>query len=93
MQKQFPISVAKNKLPAIVHNVEHGKAVQFTRHGKPVAVLVSFLQYQELTKQKKGFWSALNDFKKSFHEKEDAIKDGDFAGLRDPDQGRDVIFK
>ncbi len=66
MQKQYSISVAKNKLPTIIHSVEDGSAVELTRHGKPVAVLVSFAQYQGLVNQKKDFWTALTSFKKGF---------------------------
>jgi len=38
MQKQYSIAEAKNKLPAIIHDVEEGSIVQFTRRGRPVAV-------------------------------------------------------
>ena len=92
MQKQYPISVAKNRLPAIIHSVEDGSAVQLTRHDKPVAVLVSFVQYQGLVNQKKDFWAALTYFKRSSQKEEPLIEDRDFEGLRDENQGRDVDF-
>ncbi len=92
MQKQYPISVAKNKLPTIIHSVEDGSAVQLTRHDKPVAVLVSFVQYQGLVNQKKDFWAALTYFKRSSRKEEPLIEDRDFDGLRDENQGRDVDF-
>ena len=92
MQEQYPISIAKNHLPKIIHSVEDGSAVQLTRHGKPVAVLVSYVQYQGLLKQKKDFWEALTYFKKSFRQEEPLIEDRDFDGLRDENQGRNVDF-
>ena len=92
MQKQYPISVAKNKLPSIIHNVEDGSPIQLTRHGKPVAVLVSFAQYQGLVNQKKDFWTALTYFKKGFQEGEPLVEEQDFDGLRDESRGRDVNF-
>jgi len=92
MQKQYPISIAKNKLPKIVHSVEDGSAVQLTRHGKPVAVLVSFAQYQGHVIQKKVFWAALTYFKKISRKEEPLIEDLDFDGLRDENQGRGVDF-
>lgn len=92
MQKQFSISVAKNKLPAIIHSVEDGTAVQLTRHGKPVAVLVSFVQYQGLVNQKKDFWAALTYFKERTKKEEPFLDDLAFNGLRDETQGRDVDF-
>jgi len=93
MQEQYPISIAKNNLPKIIHSVEDGSAVQLTRHGKPVAVLVSFVQYQGLVKQKKDFWTALTYFKKSSRKEEPLIEDRDFNGLRDENQGRDVVSR
>lgn len=92
MQKQYSISVAKNKLPAIIHNVEDGSAIQLTRHGKPVAVLVSFAQYQGLVNQKKDFWTALTSFKKGFPKGEPLFEEQDFDGLRDESRGRNVDF-
>jgi prevent-host-death family protein len=92
MQKQYSISVAKNKLPTIIHSVEDGSAVELTRHGKPVAVLVSFVQYQGIVNKNKDFWTALTYFKKSFQKEEPLIEDRDFDGLRDGNQGRDVDF-
>jgi prevent-host-death family protein len=41
MTRQVSIAEAKNRLPAIVHQVEKGSGVQLTRYGKPVAVLLS----------------------------------------------------
>lgn len=92
MQKQYSISAAKNKLPAIIHNVEDGSTIQLTRHGKPVAVLVSFAQYQGLVNQKKDFWTALTYFKKYSQKGEPLIKDQEFDGLRDDTPGRDIDF-
>ncbi|MCK5684327.1 type II toxin-antitoxin system prevent-host-death family antitoxin [bacterium] len=60
MQKQFPVSRAENNSSAIIQDVEHGSEVQFTKYGKPVAVLVSYAQYQGLIHQKNDFWSALS---------------------------------
>ena len=92
MHKQYSISVAKNNLPTIIHSVEDGTAVQLTRHGKPVAVLVSFVQYQRLVNQKKDFWSALTYFKERTRKEELLLDDLTFSGLRDENQGRDVDF-
>lgn len=36
-----PIFDVKNRLPYFIHLVESGETVQITRHGKPVARLVS----------------------------------------------------
>ncbi len=90
MKKQFSISEAKNRLPAIIHEVENGPAVQLTRHGKPVVVILSASQYQLLVYKKKDFWSALSNFKENFQDSEFKIEDADFDNLRDPSDGREV---
>jgi prevent-host-death family protein len=89
MQKQYPIAEAKNKLPSIVHDVEEGSIVQFTRRGRPVAVLLSLDDYERLSRQKNGFWAALQAFRSSMLQYGDVvIDDSDFKGLRDTDPGR-----
>ncbi len=65
MDKQFSISDAKNRLPALVHDIEHGPAVQLTRHGKPVAVILSISQYKKLISPPKNFWATLSAFRES----------------------------
>jgi len=42
------IAEAKNQLPRIVQQAETGDPVHITRHGKPVAVLVSEAEYERL---------------------------------------------
>ena len=37
----FPIFDVKNRLPYFIHLVEGGETVQITRHGKPVARIIS----------------------------------------------------
>ena len=48
------ISTLKNHLPEIVHKAEQGEDIQITRHGKPVAVIVSLEKYQELLSARSG---------------------------------------
>ena len=88
MAKQFSIAEAKSKLPAIIHSVEDGPCVQVTRHGKPVAVLLSIREYELLVLKKKGFWSALIKFRSAMEKESIQIADADFEGLRDTSFGR-----
>ncbi len=89
MAKQFSIAEAKSKLPAIIHSVEDGPYVQLTRHGKPVAVLLSIREYELLVLRKKGFWRALMKFRSAMEEEGIQIADADFEGLRDTSFGRE----
>jgi len=65
MHKQFSISETKNKLPALVHDIEKGSTIQLTRHGKPVAVLLSITKYNRLIQPQKQFWAQLVGFRRS----------------------------
>ena len=55
MEKKYTIAEAKSKLPAIIHTVEDGPSIKLTRHGKPVAVLLSIREYEQLAKKKRAF--------------------------------------
>lgn len=89
MEKQYSIAEAKSKLPAIIHGVEEGPLVKLTRHGKPVAVLLSIREYEQLSLKKKGFWNALTEFRKTVKKEDIKITDADFASLRDISIGRE----
>ena len=88
METQYTISEAKNRLPSIVHSVERGPSVKLTRRGRPVAVLLSIKEYENLLHKNIGFWNALTDFRKQVAEL--GISDKDFVGLRDRSSGRTV---
>ena len=46
--KESSIRDAKTKLTSLIHEAESGQAIRLTRHGKPVAVLVSNAEYENL---------------------------------------------
>jgi len=88
MSEQYTIAEAKNKLPSIVHSVESGPPVQLTRHGRPVAVLLSTKAYARLNRKKEGFWRSFKAFCKAAEKEDIQITDKDFAELRDSTSGR-----
>ncbi len=90
MGVQYTIAEAKDKLPSIIHSVENGSPVTLTRHGRPVAVLLSVSQYEKLSSGKKGYWEALEAFRGRMKSEDIQISDIDFEGLRDDSRGRDV---
>jgi prevent-host-death family protein len=93
MYKQFSISDAKNRLPAIVHAIENGPAVQLTRHGKPVAVLISISKYNRLTNTPKNFWTKLNAFRESIDASTLLSSNDIFFNNRDNSPGREINFE
>ncbi|MFA7462808.1 MAG: type II toxin-antitoxin system Phd/YefM family antitoxin [Anaerovoracaceae bacterium] len=90
MQKQFSIAEAKNRLPTIIHYVEKGPSVELTRRGKPVAVLLSVQEYERLSREYTGFWSAISEFRRKIEDEGAEITDRDFTELRDRSAGREV---
>lgn len=88
MEHQYSISEAKNRLTAIIHGIEPGKPAHLTRHGKPVAVLLSIAEYEALKqRQEPSFWDTLMEFRKSWAGDETC-----FDNLRDDSQGRYFHF-
>ena len=70
---------------------ESGKAVELTRRGEPVAVLIGRRQYERLTMKYRGFSDAFGDFAREFDLVELAIDPDElFARARDEIHGREV---
>lgn len=93
MPKQQSIAQARNNLPSLVREAESGQAVELTRRGEPVAVLIGRQQYAQLTSRHRRFSEAYRDFTQDVNLEELAIDPGEvFAGLRDRTLGRDIAL-
>jgi len=91
MSKSYSIVEAKNHFTELVHAVEHESAIQLTRRGKPVAVLLSTREYERLRKGKVDFWEAYLAFRERYNLAELALDvDTLFADVRDRSLGREV---
>jgi prevent-host-death family protein len=89
---EYPIVEAKDQLPRLIREAEAGNPVMVTRHGKPAAVLLSAVRYEQLTAHQKDFLGAVQEFKAQYRVAED-LGDvfGDvFGDVRDASIGRDV---
>jgi len=89
MSKRFSIAEARDQFTSIVRDVEKTPAVEITRRGKPVAVLLSWREYQRLTSDKK-FWERYSSFRKQFDLARLEIEPQVFEGVRDPSPGRQI---
>ena len=58
---QVSIAEAKNTLTRLIYEAERGEVIHITRHGKPVAVLLSEEAYEHLKsrEQQTDFWQAI----------------------------------
>lgn len=91
MLKQYSIASARNHLPAIVHAVESGPAVELTRRGKPIAVLVSVEEYKRMRPDKPDLWEALSRFREDTDL--DALQAAEvWTDVRDRSVGREPEF-
>jgi prevent-host-death family protein len=91
MSDKHSIAEARTNLPRLVREAESGKAVELTRHGEPVAVLIGRRQYERLTGRYRSFSDAYADFTQSVDLIELEIDPDELlADARDESRGRDV---
>ncbi|MCK5156591.1 MAG: type II toxin-antitoxin system Phd/YefM family antitoxin [Spirochaetales bacterium] len=86
---------AKNKFTHIVREAEKGEAVELTRHGKPVAVLVGMDRYVELKRDARSFSRVFDEFQTEWSIELEGTGDAEkdpFKNLRPKDSGRDVFL-
>ncbi len=91
MSDRHSISEARSNLPKLLREAEGGKAVELTRRGEPVAVLVGCRQYERLIGRHRSFFDAFEEFKNDVDLAELAIDPDELlAGTRDDTRGRDA---
>lgn len=57
---------ARNSFSSLVKIAEGGEPVELTRHEKPVAVIISYDEYEKLTKPKESFVEKIAKLKEKF---------------------------
>jgi prevent-host-death family protein len=91
MNEQHSIAEAISNLEDLVQKAEEGEAVELTREGERVAVLIGSREYERLTGQpRKTFAEALEEFRRSADFAAIGDPDEIWGNVRDPDPGRDV---
>jgi len=82
MMTKATISHLKNHLPEIVHDVEKGQDIHITRHGKPVAVIVSIDRYSRAFSSGKGIFNAYLNWR-TLHPEARGFTDEEVDNMRD----------
>jgi len=91
MDEQHSIAEARSQLPRLVREAESGKAVELTRRGEGVAVLIGRQQYERLVARSRRFSEAWDAFTREFDLQELQIDPEEvFAGVREQSPGRDA---
>lgn len=89
MSSRYSIAEARDRFTALLREVENVPAVEITRRGEPVAVLISWREYQRLTSEAK-FWDRYAAFRELYDLEGLGIEPDVFEGVRDPSPGRQV---
>jgi prevent-host-death family protein len=90
MVQSYSIAEARANLPTLIDEVEGGGAVELTRRGKAVAIMISVNEYQRLRSKRTGFQDAYQKLLKK-HSLAEVGLERDFARkLRDRSPGRKV---
>jgi prevent-host-death family protein len=80
--QRYSLAEAKNRLTAIVRDVENRALVELTRRGKPVAVILSIEEYRQLTEGSRSFIDAYEQFRQTFDLEALGLGPELFAGMR-----------
>ena len=75
MTKKYSGAEARKQLPKLLHDIEDGQAVEITRRGQPVAVVLSLADYRRLANAPGAFGEAYGAWRRS-------VDDADLDVLR-----------
>jgi prevent-host-death family protein len=90
MVERYSIAEARANLPTLIDEVEAGMAVELTRRGKGVAVMISITEYQRLQSKRTTFQDSYQKFLKKHSLAEVGLEPGFARKLRDRSAGRKV---
>lgn len=84
MLTTFSIADARRQLPSVIQRAESGEAIQISRHGTPVAVVISTVEYERLTQARPSLSDMLASWRKRAADAGvDELGEGLFDGIRD----------
>jgi cellobiose PTS system EIIB component len=89
---RYSVAEAKNQLPELLREVQKGNSVEITKHGEPVAVVLSVGDYQRLLNKKKAssFLNKITALRES--DNFEALGEDDLKDVRDKSTGRETSF-
>lgn len=91
MSRRHSIAEARNNLPELVRQAEAGTAIELTRRGEPVAVLVGRREYDRLTTPSRSFGEAWEEFSRHVDlNRANIDPDEIFGDVRDDTPGRET---
>jgi prevent-host-death family protein len=89
MNAQYSITAARSAWSSIIDEVAHGREIEITRYGEPVAVVISKQRYEQLQANRPNFVERCLTLRAKHGA--DALLPDDWAtSLRDRSPGREV---
>ncbi|RIZ65132.1 MAG: type II toxin-antitoxin system Phd/YefM family antitoxin [Methylococcales bacterium] len=81
------IAEAKNNLSQLIYQLEADETIHLTRHGKPVAVMLSEANYQKLIHKNNSLYQAIQQWRNEL--KDDvALTEAELKNIRNSSQER-----
>jgi antitoxin Phd len=90
MSTKYSIAEARHNLAAIVHELDQKEAIELTRRGEPVAVLLSMQAYRRLSEPNVKFSDAYKAWRQAFPASETDADLTEFDDVRDRSPGREI---
>jgi prevent-host-death family protein len=91
MMKTNTIAEAKNNLSQLIYQLETDEVIHLTRHGKPVAVMLSEANYQKLTHQQAHLYPAIQQWRSQL-DVDSGLTETELNATRQAGQGRDFSW-
>ena len=73
MTETYSIVNVRRNLPTLIREAENDKAMEFTRHGEPVAILIGVRLFERFAAGRRSFVESYRDFQ--------CVTDSSFARL------------
>ena len=89
--KTSTIAEAKNNLSQLIYQLESDEPIHLTRHGKPVAVMLSEVNYQKLTHKDNSLYQAIQEWRTQL-KSDGALTESELKNLRVASQGREFSW-
>jgi prevent-host-death family protein len=90
--KTSSIAEAKNNLPQLIYQLEANEVIHLTRHGKPVAVMLSEANYQKLTGKGNKLSHAIHQWRKQLTD-DIALTETELRSLRSSHSERSFAWE
>jgi len=81
------IAEAKNNLSQLIYQLEADETIHLTRHGKPVAVMLSEANYQKLIHKNNSLYQAIQQWRTECKD-EVALTEAELKNIRTSSQER-----